>query len=502
MITKIFNFITVDIWRIKLKDLPKLTSVPLKILRVVLLSLREFHKDKCQLRASALTYFSLLSIVPIIAMAFGVAKGFGFEERLRTQMLDAFDAKIIVVKTEEPKIVSFTNIVKNISASGYSTNFSSGYIIVTNVGNKVVSKDVSGDDFNDEENQGAQFLVLEKTLEFSNKALTQTSTGFMIGIGIALLFWSVIKGLGQVEASFNAIWGVKKGRHLGRKIIDYLAVLLLCPVLFILAGSIPVLIKSQFEIIVTKISLLGTLAPLVYNLLMLSPFVVTWILFSFLFIFMPNTKIKFLPGVIAGVITGTLFQFVLMAYMNFQFGITKLSAIYGSFAALPLFLVWLQTTWLVVLLGSEISFAYQNVDTFEFEPDCLKASLSFKKLVCLCIVHISAQRFVKAEKPFSATDLTHELGVPIRLMRELLFQLVEAEVLDEVKTDDPITFAYQPARDVHQLTTAFVVKAIDDRGTHSIPFIDSNDLGKLSDVLKSFDEAITKSPENIQLVNV
>ena len=501
MIKKIFNFITVDIWRIKLKDLPKLTSVPLKILRVVLLSLREFHKDKCQLRASALTYYSLLSIVPIIAMAFGVAKGFGFEKRLRTQMLDAFDAKIIVVKTEEPKIVSFTNIVKNISVSGYSTNFSSGYIIVTNLEKKVVSKNFSNDDFN-EDDQAAQFLVLEKTLEFSNKALNQTSGGLIIGIGVALLFWSVVKGLGQVEASFNAIWGVKKGRHIGRKIIDYLAVLLLCPVLFILAGSIPVLIKSQFEIIVTKISLLGTLAPLVYNLLMLSPYVVTWLLFSFLFIFMPNTKIKLFPGIIAGIITGTLFQIVLMAYMNFQFGITKFSAIYGSFAALPLFLVWLQTTWIVVLFGSEIAFAYQNVDTFEFEPDCLKATLSFKKLVCLCIVHLVAQRFVNAKKPLTATDLSHELGIPIRLIRELLFQLVEATVLDEVKTDDPITFAYQPARDVHQLTTAFVIKAIENRGTHSITFIESKDLGKLSDVLKSFDEAISKSPQNIQLVKI
>ena len=113
-----------------------------------------------------------------------------------------------------------------------------------------------------------------------------------------------------------------------------------------------------------------------------------------------------------------------------------------------------------------------------------------------------AQRFVNAKKPLTATDLSHELGIPIRLIRELLFQLVEATVLDEVKTDDPITFAYQPARDVHQLTTAFVIKAIENRGTHSITFIESKDLGKLSDVLKSFDEAISKSPQNIQLVKI
>jgi len=502
MIKKFFKFVTLDIWRIRIKDLPRLTSVPLKILRVVILSLREFHKDKCQLRASSLTYYTLLSIVPIIAMAFGIAKGFGFEEKLKHQILDAFDAKIVVVTNTTPELVQYTNIVKNISDTGYSTNFSSGYMLVTNIENRVVSEDVFGAEVNDEENRAAQFLLLEKTFEFSNRTLAQTSGGLIFGIGIALLFWSVIKALGQVENSFNAIWGVKKGRHIGRKFTDYLSVLLLCPLLLILAGSIPVLIRSQLDLIVSKISLLGPVATLIYNLLRLSPYVVTWILFSFIFIFMPNTKIKFSSGIIAGIITGTLFQIFLIIYITFQVGISKFSAIYGSFAALPLFLAWVQITWIIALFGSEIAFAYQNVDTFEFEPDCLKASLSFKKLVSLCIVHIVARRFANAEKPLSADELTRILGIPIRLMRELIFQLVGSKVLDEVKTEDPRIIAYQPARDVHQITTAFVIESLDNRGTQDIPFIDTKEVGKFSEVLKSFDEAIKNSPKNLPLVKI
>jgi len=491
-----------DIWRFRLKDKPKTTSFLFKILRVLILSLREFHKDKCQLRASSLTYYTLLSIVPIIAMAFGVAKGFGFEEKLRHQILDAFDAKIAVVTNITPEIVQYTNIVEDISGSGYFTNFSSGYLLITNIENRVVSKDVTGAEINDEENRAAQFLVLEKTFEFSSRALAQTSGGLIFGIGIALLFWSVIKALGQVENSFNAIWGVKKGRHIGRKFTDYLSVLLLCPILLILAGSIPVLIRSQLDLIVSKISLLGPVATLIYNLLRLSPYVVTWILFSFIFIFMPNTKIKLSSGIISGIITGTLFQLFLWVYITFQLGISKFSAIYGSFAALPLFLAWVQVTWLIALFGSEIAFAHQNVDTFEFEPDCLKASLSFKKLVSLCIVQVVARRFANAEKPLSADELTRLLGIPIRLMRELIFQLVGAGVLDEVKTEDPRIIAYQPALDVHLITPALVLESLDNLGTQTIPFTDSNEAGKLSDILKSFGEVVNKSPENVPLVEI
>ncbi len=502
MFTKFLKFITLDIWRFRLKDMPKRTSVPLKILRVVILSLREFHKDKCQLRASALTYYSLVSIVPIIAMAFAVAKGFGFEEKLKNKILDTVDAEIVVVTNSVKRKVEFTNIVSRVNESGFVTNISSKTVSEFKINRVVVPIGRTAAQYKKSKKRATQLIVIEKIMAFAGNALDNTKSGLIFGIGIALLFWAVIKALGQVESSFNAIWGVKKSRSIGRKIIDYLAVLLLCPILLLLASSIPVLIRSQFDLIITKITLLGTVAPLVYNLLRLSPYVVTWFLFSFVFIFIPNTKIKFSSGIIAGIITGTLFQIVLLAYINFQFGIVKLSGIYGSFAALPLFLAWIQVTWHVVLYGSEVAFAYQNVDTYEFEPDCLKASLSFRKLVCLRIVHIIAGKFANAEIPLTTDELTHELGIPIRLMRELLFELVEAKVLDEVRTDDERVNAYQPALDVHLVTTAFVIKSLDNRGTQSVPFNESSEFGKLSNVLNSFDEAINKSPENLPLVKI
>ena len=502
MITKIFKFITSDIWRLRLKDMPRKTSIPLKILRVIILSLKEFHKDKCQLRASALTYFSLLSIVPIIAMAFGVAKGFGFKEKLENKILKSVDAHFVVITNLVEREVLVTNFVNHANEPGIVTNISLKIEKKFEAKRIVLPIGRTAAEYKKKRSRPTQLIVISKVMQFSENALDNTKSGLIVGISIIFLFWSVIKALGQVENSFNAIWGVKKGRHIGRKIIDYLAVLFLCPILLILASSLPVFIQIQIEYIIDKISLLGAFKSLAYNSLLLLPYIITWLLFSFIFIFIPNTKIKISSGILAGVITGTLFQIVLLAYMNFQFGITKLSAIYGSFAALPLFLMWLQITWLVVLYGAEVAFAYQNVDTYEFEPDCLKSSFSFKKLICLRIVHIIVGKFAKAELPLTAVQITHELGIPIRLMRELLFELVEARVLDEVVTSDDRVNAYQPALDVKLVTTAFVIKSLDNRGTQSIPFNESSEFGKLSNVLKSFDEAINKSSQNISLVKI
>ena len=136
----------------------------------------------------------------------------------------------------------------------------------------------------------------------------------------------------------------------------------------------------------------------------LLPYLTIWVTFTFIFIFMPNTKVRFLSGLIAGIVAGTLFQLVQWAYVNFQVQITAKYAIYGSFAALPLFLLWLQISWFIILFGAEVSFAHQNVETYEFEPDCLSASRSFKTLLSLFITQRLVHRFCDGEKPSEASS--------------------------------------------------------------------------------------------------
>ncbi|MCP4650545.1 MAG: YihY family inner membrane protein [PVC group bacterium] len=439
MISKIINFIKTDIWRIRLKTLPRAKYLLLKPVMIIILALRSFDEDKCQLRASALTYYSLLSIVPVVAMAFGIAKGFGFETVLEKVLLEKLPG---------------------------------------------------------------QQEVITQVITFAQTLLENTKGGIIAGIGVAVLFWTVIKVLGNIEKSFNDIWGIKQPRSMGRKFSDYLSIMLICPLLFIMSSSLTVFISTQVQVVIDKIALLGMFSPLIMFLLKLLPYCALWVLFTFIYIFMPNTKVDFKSGLLAGIAAGTLYQVVQLAYINFQFGVAKYNAIYGSFAALPLFLVWLQMSWLIVLLGAEISFARQNLETYEFEPDCLKASYSFKKKLTLQIMQVLARNFHKGEKPQTASELSHELEIPIRLIRQLLYDLIEAGLVSEIKESAKTGIAYQPARCTQALTIKDVIDILEHHGTENIPVTKSKALDKISASLDTFSETIDKSKANLLIEEI
>ena len=438
-ISSFIAFIKDDVWRVRLKDLPRKQSFLIKQLRVFLLSVRGFAEDKCQLRASALTFYSLISIVPVAAMAFGVAKGFGFEKRLEKQLLEQF--------------------------------------------------------------QG-QEAIITRVIDFAHSLLINTKGGLLAGVGIIILFWAVIKVLGNIEASFNDIWGIQEPRSLGRKFSDYLSVILLCPILLILSSSVTVFITTQARLIVEKIALLGIFSPLISFVLKVLPYGIVWVLFSFLYIFMPNTRVNFRSGVLAGIIAGTIYQVVQFGYITFQVGTAKYNAIYGSFAALPLFLIWLQLSWLTVLFGAEFSFAHQNVDTYEFEPDSLKISSSFKRLLSLQITHLLVSNFAVGGRPLTATQISHRLEMPIRLVHQILHELTACGIVSDTKTEESKEPGYQPARDIGTLTIQFVIDSLEDRGTDAIPVAQTDESKALSEILRAFRDVVAQSPSNRLLKDI
>jgi membrane protein len=223
--------------------------------------------------------------------------------------------------------------------------------------------------------------VMNRVVGFANSLLDNTKGGMIAGIGIVFLLWTVLKLLSHIERSFNDIWDVKKPRTYGRKFSDYLSIMLISPILFILSSSVTVFITTQITMITQKVALIGMFSPVIFFMMKFTPYCLMWVLFIFMYILMPNTRVNFSSGMIAGVIAGTIFQIVQWAYVDFQVGMARYNAIYGSFAALPLFLIWIQMSWLIVLFGAEISFAYQYVDTYDFEPDRRRISPAFKKLL-------------------------------------------------------------------------------------------------------------------------
>ena len=427
------NFIQHDIWRIKRTNLPPGKSLSLNLLRVLILSIRGFDEDKCQLRASALTFYSLISIVPVFAMAFGIAKGFGFEKVLEEQLRD--------------KLAGHEDILANV-------------------------------------------------IDFSHSLLANTQGGLIAGIGLVMLFWAVLKVLGHIEYSFNDIWGIKEQRSIGRKFADYLSLMLICPVIIILSGGATVFIATQANLILEKFAILGTFSPIVFFLLNLLPYTLLWGLFTFLFVFMPNTKVRISSGLIAGIITGTVFQAVQWGYITFQVGVVKYNAIYGSFAALPLFLIWLQLSWLIILYGAELAFAHQNVDTYEFEPDALQASHRLRTLLSLQITHHLIMNFARGGKPLTAQQISNQLEIPIRFVNDLLFELVKCDIVSVAEIEGNGDKGHQPAIDINVLTIQYVVEAMENRGLNTLPFAHSPEFASLSASLAWFGQAIGNMPEN------
>ncbi|MEJ2589093.1 MAG: YhjD/YihY/BrkB family envelope integrity protein [Deltaproteobacteria bacterium] len=180
----------------------------------------------------------------------------------------------------------------------------------------------------------------------------------------------------------------------------------------------------------------------------------------------------------------------------------RYNAIYGSFAALPLFLIWLQISWLIVLFGAEISFAHQNVDTYELEPDSLRISNRFKRLLSLLLSYLIVKDFSKGRSPRTDVELSRSLGIPIRLCRQILGELVTGRILSEVKTDQEKESAYQPARDISKLSVASVIAALDNQGVENIPISDIHAREALSETLDRLDEALQESPANRLLADI
>lgn len=349
------------------------------------------------------------------------------------------------------------------------------------------------------ENFQGQQEVAEKVIGFAQSLLGNSRGGLIAGVGVAVLFWTVIKLLGNIESSFNNIWGIKTSRTWRRKFSDYLSVMLVCPVLLIMASSVTVLITSQVTLLVEKLSFLGPLADGIILTLKFLPYAVIWIVFTFLYFFMPNTKVKVKACLVAGVIAGTIYQVLQWGYITFQVGVANYGAIYGSFAALPLFLVWMQLSWLVVLFGAEVSFAEQNVETYEFEPDSLRVSPSFKKLLALRIAHYCVKKFHQALNPPSVDEISEHLEIPIRLVRQILFELTEAAILSEVKIDDSAGVGYQPAHCIDDISVIGVMKHLDQRGIDSLPVAQSKDFNKLKETLVQLQALVEKSPANLKL---
>jgi len=442
MISRLIHFFKTGIWEIRLKDLPLIKAFFVRTLRIILLTSRGFIRDHCQKTASVLTYYSLLNIVPVVAMAFAMAKGFGLEKLIEKQIIQIAD----------------------------KANW--------------------------------QADVTTQILTFSHKILEQAKGGLIAGVGVILLFWTVISILGKIEESFNDIWEIKKSRTLVRKFSDYIAIMVFGPVLLIISSSATVLVASQMKVILNKIALLGVFSKVILFLLNVLPYVSIWVLLTMLYLVMPNTRIPLRSAILGGIAAGTITQIVQWVYIKFQIGVASYGAIYGSFAALPLFLAWLQISWMIVLFGAEIAYANEHYETYGFHPDYSRISVSSKKLLTLRIFHLLTKKFSLGEKPLSVRQVAHALEIPVRLVQRHLQELSEVGLVVETAKGVKTEVAFQPGRTIENITVKFALDEYEKYGITKVPDFQSDDADKISKCLKDISETMEKSPANVRLKDI
>jgi membrane protein len=375
------------------------TPIPwpaVRLLRTLSLAARGFSVRQGSMHASALTFYSLLSLVPLAAMAFGVAKGFGLEQVLERELMTHF---------------------------------------------------------------AAQEEVVSKVIAFARNMLENTRGGLIAGVGVVVLFWSVIKVLGKIEDNFNLVWGVS-ARPLPRKMTDYLAIMIVAPLILVMSGSATVFIASQVRAISSQVGMGDMLDPAVSLGLAMAPYALLWVLFCLVYLIMPNTRVPLPGAVMAGFLAGSAYQALQATYIEFQINVTSYNAIYGSFAALPLFLVWLRLSWMIVLFGAETAHAFPLSESAGDDLDNPARSVGQTRLLALAVSQEVVRRFYLDAPPLAASDLARCLDLPRTATRDIAAMLVDADVLCRVEsgTGEPLLL---PARDSSRIALLDVIDAVD-----------------------------------------
>lgn len=431
--SKIIRWFTVDLWNLRARELPLARRLPVKYLKILILSANAFRGGKDSSRAAALTLYTLLSIVPVMAMLFGIAKGFGFDTKLEAWLLQQFSE---------------------------------------------------------------QQEVFRRAVDFARRTLDNAEGGLVAGAGVAFLLYSVVKVIGNIEDAFNQIWSIAKPRPLSRRFTDYLSLILVGPFLILGASSLTVVFRTIAYRAAEAAPLTALLSPAVRIGLYTVPFFILWLLFSFMYSFIPNTKVRILSALFGGAHTAVLYLVVQSLYIDLQVGVSRNNAIYGSFAALPLFILWLSISWHVVLLGCELTQQNQNFESNEREEHMPDLSFRAVKRLGLAVSEYVGGRFLRGEEAPTAERIGSDLAVPAPILGDLLSRMVRARLLVEVATGEPDVTAYQPARDPRSITPAALVEALESLGEDLAEAAARGEADPFARVLAEFDRCLREHPAN------
>ena len=385
-IRKSWAFVSEDVWKCRSNN------VFIHIIKTLNLTIRCFLNEQLQQRSSALTFRTLLAIVPALVVILAIGKGFGFYSIIEEQLYIAFPA--------------------HHNALQYAFSFVDSYI-------------------------------------------EQMHTGVFIGVGIILLLWTLITLMSDIENTFNDLWNVPN-RKLARRITDYMATFILLPILLLLSNGMSIFASTLLD----KIPYISSLGQYIMQF---SSYVLSWIFFTLAYMLLPNVKVKFKHAIFSGIICGTAFNVFQWIYLSGQIWVSKYNAIYGSFAFLPLLLLWLQLSWLICLIGIVLSYSSQNVFNFDYEKDIKNISRNYYEQVLLTIMAIILTRRRDNKEALTCYELSQAYMIPMPLVSRAINDLLHIDLIAPTPINND--YAYISTIDSHQLTIGHLLRLIDEKGS-------------------------------------
>ena len=401
-IRQVIHFLQTDIWRVSSDDISPVRYLLYEVLKMLILAVRFFTTKRVMTQASALTYSSLLAMVPIMAVVFAIARGFGYNKYIEVWFRDAL---------------------------------------------------------------ASQPQVAEVIIGFVNSYLVHTRSGIFLGVGLVFMLYTVLMLVSNIEATFNEIWQVKKPRSIFRTFTDYLAMIFLFPILIVLSSGLSIFMATMTE----SLSGVQLLAPTLSFLLELSPYLLMSALFIALYVFMPNTHVRFKNAIVPGILAGIAMQWLQFVYIHSQIWVTGYNAIYGSFAALPLFMLWVQISWTICLFGAELCYVSQNLDYYDYDAKTSDISHRYRIMLSAILASHICKNFACGKRPPTMEELSQTTGIPIRIANDLLFRLIEARLVIEITSDEKgETSRFVPAESLDNLSLGVLIDRLEAQGRWNI----------------------------------
>lgn len=412
-----------------------------RMVRIALFSLRGFLRGKCAVQAAALTYSTLLSIVPVLALLFGIGKGFGLDKRLETMLY---------------------------------------------------------------QHMAGQQAVVEKAIGFALVWLEDAKGGIMAGLGVLLMIWTAVSVLSLIESSFNTIWNVSS-RSFIRKFTDYLSIMVIGPVFVLLSSSLTVYIAARIMVMTDRLHFLHTVSPLILLAIKALPFALMWILFLLIYLVIPNTRVGFGSALIASLVAGSAFQLLQQGYINIMVLLSRYNVVYGSFAALPFFLIWMHVSWMIVLFGAQVAYVHERADTLALQGDIFtNLSLSTQKRVALELFKTIVDRFESGGLMLNASLLAERTRLPAGLVASMVEKLVQAGlVVRAVDHTGQHRHGLFPSADIQGVTLTTFLTAWEGIGRNELPEREgAAQWHAVCRALERLDNAIQDSPANLLIKNL